>query len=166
MQDVDCGEVMKGNNMVDSVRVAAMEAIIFNVTGARLQLPHGGYGLTGVCNDSAAMLQYALSGKNDVYPLTLNGRFAMQNLRCAMALRDKLNGDSTLKKEVDAVNCLIKALLELPSDTNSLPSEAYDQIRRQLHVQQPKLPFMLMRKNVDILGSVQKEIESASKRCF
>ena len=51
--------------MIDSIRVAAMEAIFFNLTGARFQLPHGGYGLTGVCNDSAAMIQYALFGKND-----------------------------------------------------------------------------------------------------
>lgn len=147
--------------MIESIRVAAMEAIFFNVTGARLQLPHGGYGLTGVCNDSAAMIQYALSGKVDVYPLTLNGRFAMENLRCAVALRDKLRGDPSMKKEVDGLNRLIKSLLELPSDTNSLPSEASSQIRRQLHVQQPKLPFLLQRQNVDILGSIQKEIESA-----
>ena len=162
MQNVDCGEVMRGNKMIESIRVAAMEAIVFNVTGARLRLPHGGYALTGVCNDSAAMIQYALSGKTDVYPLTLNGPFAMQNLRCAMDLRDKLSGDSSMKEEVNGVNRLIKSLVELPSDTNSLPSEAKDQIDRQLHVQQPKLPFILMRNNVDILNSVRKEIVSVS----
>lgn len=162
MQDVDSGEVMTGAKMIESIRVAAMEAIFFNVTGSRLELPHGGYGLTGVCNDSAAMIQYALSGKNDVYPLTLNGRFAMQNLRCAMELRDKLKEDPSMKREVDATNRLIKSLMTLGSDTNSLPSEANDQIRRLLHVQQPKLPFMLMRNNVDILSSIQKEVESVS----
>lgn len=67
MRDIDSGQIMRGNQMIDSIRIAAMEAIFFNLTGARFQLPHGGYGLTGVCNDSAAMIQYALSGKNDVY---------------------------------------------------------------------------------------------------
>lgn len=148
--------------MIDSIRIAAMEAILFNTTGARLQMPHGGYGLTGVCNDSAAMIQYALSGRIDVYPLTLNGRFAMDNLRCAMALRDKLHDDSSMRKEVDAVNRLIKSLVTLGSDTNSLPSEAEDQIRRQLHVQQSMLPFVLMRENIRILGSIQQELESTS----
>ena len=67
-----------------------------------------------------------------------------------------------MKKEVDAVQRLIKSLLELPSDTNSLPSETCDQIRRCLHVQQPRLPFMLLKDNVTILDSIQKEIEKAS----
>ena len=66
---MDCGEVMRGDKMIDSIRTAAMEAVVFNVTGTRLELPHGGYGLMGVCNDSAAIIQYALSGKVDIYPL-------------------------------------------------------------------------------------------------
>lgn len=85
----------------------------------------------------------------------------MENLRSAMALRNTLRHDSSMKREVDALDRLIKSLLELPSDTNSLPSEANDQIRRCLHVQQPRLPFMLMKDNIDILDSIQKEIECA-----
>ena len=86
----------------------------------------------------------------------------MQNLCCAVALQDKLRSDPSMKKEIDSVNRLIKSLLILPSDTNSLPSEASSQIHHQLHIQQPRLPFMFMRDNVNILGSVQKEIEVAS----
>lgn len=160
MSDVDCGDVMRGSKLIESVRFAAMEALMFNIVGAKLDLPHGGYGLTGVCNDSAAMLQVALQGKNDVYPLTLNGQFAMDNLRCAMTLREKFRVDSSMKQEVYALDRLIKSLMTLGSDTNSLPSEAKEQIRRQLHVQQPKLPFLLMRQNVNILGSIQKEVKS------
>jgi hypothetical protein len=54
----------------------------------------------------------------------LNCRFAMENLRSAVALRDNLKPDSSMKKEVDAIDRLIKSLLELPRDMNSLPSEA------------------------------------------
>jgi hypothetical protein len=160
LKDVDCGEVLHGEQAAESVRIAAMEALVLNAVGTELRLPFGGYGLTGVCNDSAALIECALSGTTHIYPLSFNGEFTMHNLRFAVRFKNFLSRDSSMAKEVEAVDKIIKALTHLPSDMNSLPSEASDQIRRQLHCQHPQLPFKMMRETRDVLNSIQNEMDS------
>ena len=40
-----------------------------NSVGSRLRLPLGGYGLSGVCTDSPAAVEFALLGTTGVYPI-------------------------------------------------------------------------------------------------
>lgn len=155
LQNVDCSRVMVGaEEVAECVRVAAMQAIVLNTLATEQRLPHGGYGLSGVCNDTAAMAEYALTGTTHVYPLTLNGKFAMYNIRVAKELR------KTLKREQDikAIDGFISAFRNLPSDTNSLPCEANDQCRRMLHCQPERIAFSLMLESREIMRSIQQEL--------
>lgn len=60
MTDVDYCEPFRGKEAVRAVRMAALSAIVLNTVGTELNLPNGGYGLTGVCNDVAALIEYAM----------------------------------------------------------------------------------------------------------
>ena len=162
VREVDCGEVMHGEKAVDSVSVAALEAVIINGVGTKFHLPFGGYGLTGVCNDTAGLLEYALSGKTHVYPLTFNGRFSMHNLRFARELKKNLQRTGSMSEGTRALDRLIAAMMALESDVNSLPSEALGQCKRQLHCMHPELPFALIRDSKDVLESIQSELLSDS----
>lgn len=158
--DVQCGETLQNEKAAEGVQVAAMEAIVINGVATKFQLPLGGYGLTGVCNDSAALIECALfDGKTNIYPLTFNGRFAMQNLRLARELRSRLVRLSGMKDDVKALDRLIAAISSLPSDVNSLPFEAVDQCRRQLHCLGPRLTFALMRQSQKVVQSVLHELD-------
>jgi hypothetical protein len=161
-------------DILTAVTIAALQAVTINVVGTEQNLPLGGYGLTGVCNDSAAWLEQAIFGSTHIYPITMNGRFARMLLRRAVAIRDSMsNGnnsdyDTTALEpklvqhhdDVKAVNQLIRALLELKSDMNSLPSQVLDQCRRQLHCIHPETPFALLRQSQAILESIQEEFKS------
>lgn len=160
INDVDCGEPVHGIIAADYVRVAALQAVAMNAVATKYSLPHGGYGLTGVCNDSAAMIEYAMTRKTHVYPITLSGRFTMHNLRLTQSIKTALKEKPSMEKEVDALDRLTEAMTELKSDVSSLPSEAMDQCRRQLHCQPPEMPFVHNKETQSILQSIQREVES------
>lgn len=165
---VECGQVMVKEMALESVRVAGLEAVIINTVGTNHDLPFGGYGLTGVCNDSAALIEFALTGETHIYPLTFNGKFAMQNLRVARNLRRMVSqtteGVSRFEArfndmDLASLDRLIGSIMSLPSDTNTLPSEAKDQCRRQLHCMPKNPPFSLMIQSKSVIQSIQCELE-------
>ena len=159
LKDTDCGPTYYNKDSLDVFTVAGLESNVFGEVATKLQLPKGGYGLTGVCNDSAALVEYALTGQTNVYPLTFNGRFAMQILRYAVNLRAVLEqSEQVTKDEIKAIDGLIKAIKEVRSDLNSLPSEAGDQIRRQMNCLPDILPFELMKQTKEVLSTIEQEI--------
>lgn len=159
LEDIDCSPVFTGARAIESVRLAALEAVVLNTVATQNALPFGGYGLTGVCNDSAARIEHAMTGETHVYPLTFNGRFAMFNIRVCQALKRKLEeSGKSMAPEVKALQRLVSTIGQLPSDVNSLPSEAVDQCRRQLYTLPKSLPFALMKRTENIISSIQDEL--------
>jgi hypothetical protein len=159
IQDVYCGPVYRGRDVVRTVRVAALEAVLINGVASELELPFGGYGLTGVCNDSAAMIEYALTGQTHIYPITL-GRFAMHNLRFAHMFRERLQHQGhNMKKEVDDLNALITAIKKLPSDLSTVPGNAEHQIERYLHLHSTDTPFSIIRESKKVVQDVKKSVQ-------
>ena len=159
IKDIECSPVFCAEDAVRSARVAAMEALIINGVGTKLDLPFGGYGLTSVCNDSAALIEFAMTRKTNIYPITL-GRFGMQNYRFAEMLRKKLMNDSSMKREVEELDNLINAMKRIPSDLTTSPGNALDQSQRLLGCQDPAMPFLLMKETRKIVSSIQNEIRS------
>jgi hypothetical protein len=165
----DCSPIWQNDNMViDSVCIAGLLAVIINTVGTKYDLPFGGYGLTGVCNDSAALIEYAMSGTTNVYPLTFNGKFAMHNLRVARDLhrglkrqRDEsaMSVKGTMNKDLASLELLLGAIMNLLSDTNTLPSEAADQCRRYLHCHPKDSPFSLMEQSRKVIEAVQADLD-------
>jgi hypothetical protein len=169
IQTTDCSPIWQNDKMViDSVRTAGLLAVIINTVGTKYHLPFGGYGLTGVCNDSAALIEYALSGTTNVYPLTFNGKFAMHNLRVARDLYRTLerqrdgsstHGSDPVSADLASLERLIGATMNLFSDTNTLPSEAADQCRRYLFCQPKDAPFSLTVQSRKVIEAVQRELD-------
>jgi hypothetical protein len=56
VKDIACGPIVTGNDaVVRGCRTAALYGLLFKIVGTEWELPFGGYGLVGVCNDAAAI---------------------------------------------------------------------------------------------------------------
>jgi hypothetical protein len=153
---------------LDSIRMAGLQAVLMNLVGTNYDLPYGGYGLTGVCNDSAAQLEWAMSsdGLIHIYPITFVGKFAMQTLRVAYELRNTLlqtnlgnQSSNTIQLDIESLDRLIQSIMALPSDTNTAPSNAIDQCRRQLYCQSENPPFTILKQSRAIVESIQNDLQ-------
>jgi len=146
---VEQGERLTGSDAVRASRLAALYANALNGVATDLHLPFGGYGVTSVCNDSAAVVQQCLYGHSTIYPMTSIGKFAQRTMRYAQKFRQNLIGQQNLSfkdDEIKDLSTLIDAIKQLPNDINSAPSNAESAAFRMLRTIQPRLPFML---NVD-----------------
>lgn len=160
--DVDCGPRIKGKAVLPAIRQAAIQALIVSTVGSDLSLPNGGYGLTGVCNDTAAWLEQSLFGSVHVYPITLTGRFAIHMMRRARELEERFKANKDAA-EAKATRDLMGALAVLPSDMTNLPSGVIEQCNRQLHCLHPERPFKLMQQTESVIKSCIEEIKYATK---
>ena len=158
IRPVDCGEVTEGEKTIQAVRMAGLSAVVLNAVGTDLELPFGGYGLTGVCNDTSALLYWALRKETSVYPLTSTGRFLMHQARRIRTLRNNLEALPNFKTEIDDLNCLVNATVNIPSDLHASPSQCADSSRRLLHCLPPDLPFQLMVDSKRIMEKILLEI--------
>jgi hypothetical protein len=168
---VSDNSIRRGHESLESIRIAGLQAVIFNTVGTRYELPFGGYGLTGVCNDSAAQIECAISDDGmttTIFPLTFHGKFAMHTLRVASELRCALiasegtdESTCTTNTNIDAksLDRLIHAILTLPSDTNSAPIiDTIQRCHRYLHSHSRNPPFQLLVRSRDIVESIQNEL--------
>lgn len=163
IKDIDCGPRLKGKNVLRVIRMASIQALIVTTVSSDLSLPNGGYGLTGVCNDTAAWLEQALFDKTHIYPISLNGRFATHMMRRARELETHFKGNNDTTAVAKSTRALMAGLAKLPSDLTNLPSGVVDQCRRQLHCMHPERPFKLMLQSENVIKSVMEEIIYASK---
>eukprot|EP00977_Amphora_coffeiformis_P026554 scaffold27769_cov176-Amphora_coffeaeformis.AAC.5 len=161
IKDVDCGPRLKGTDALPAIRLAAIQALIVSTVGSDFKLPNGGYGMNGVCNDTAAWLEQALFGSTHIYPITITGRFAIHMMRRARELESQFKANKDFAAEAKAARELLRALTCLPSDMTNLPSGALDQCRRQLHCMHPERPFQMMLRTESIIKNVQEEIDYA-----
>ena len=128
--------------LCDPIRMARLAGLLScceNSVGSKLRLPLGGYGLTGCCTDSAAAIEFALTGSTGVYPLLGIGSYKSHVVRRADELR-KVSERRRLAKEkkstqvtddetmsppsevVEDAEALRLALKDLPNDIHPLPS--------------------------------------------
>jgi hypothetical protein len=116
--------------------MCAIVAVVFSRIASELKLPFGGYGVLGMCNDSATLIDYALRGKTMSYPLLSTGRYLIHI--CAylsklknefMALRGTLK-DEKLDLVVFDTASLIKSTSTMPSDLHISPSTLIDTFAR------------------------------------
>ena len=167
---VEGGPRLSGPDAVRAARLAGLYANVLNGLATEMKLPFGGYGLSAVCNDSAAVLQQCLYDKNTIYPLTSIGRFMQRTLRYAQRLREKLllQQQKSLDPEIDDLCAIVDAMKQLPSDINAAPSNAASAAKRMLHTLQPKLPFRMHVDSKKVMESILEEEdmekEEASKR--
>ncbi|KAL7538789.1 hypothetical protein ACHAXR_010847 [Thalassiosira sp. AJA248-18] len=129
-------DVYSPDDAIRAIRMCAVVAITFNRIATEFSLPFGGYGILGMCNDSSTLVDFALRGKTNSYPLLSTGRYLNHIVSYLHKLKTELSEkspDSTrLQPVINDIVCLIKSTCQLPSDlhisVSSLigTSERYD----------------------------------------
>jgi hypothetical protein len=154
----------EASQVVRAVRLSALYANILNGLASELELPFGGYGVTAVCNDSAAIIQQCIYGKSYIFPLTSIGRYMQRTLRYSKSLDHKLQSLHDMEEELRDMDALMEAMMELPSDINSTPANAADAAHRALHTLQPDLPLALMEDSKAVMENILQEHKEHKKR--
>ncbi len=103
-----------GKEALKAITVAGAFTDVVEDAAKRLNLYADGYGITGVCNDSVAVVQQAVTGNATQYPLLMNDDVLLGELKKRLSDGDR-TGDATYRD-------LKKAIGELPSDTKPNPS--------------------------------------------
>ena len=115
-----CGKSTKaelsGAKALEAITVAGAFSDVVNTTAQAKNLYADGYGVTGVCNDSVAVVQQAVTGHADAYPLLMKDEILYG------ALKERL-GDAN-KADDPAYKAIRKAMRELPSDVRKNESQA------------------------------------------
>lgn len=104
-----------GEQALKALSVAGAFSDLVNTTAAADQLYAGGYGVTGVCNDSVAIVQQAVTGHFDAYPLLMKDSVLHGALEQRLHDADTSN-DATLQD-------IARAMREVPSDTRHNASQ-------------------------------------------
>jgi len=160
---IERGERLSGEDAVRAARVAGLYANCLNGLATQMELPFGGYGLTAVCNDSAALVQECLYGVNTIYPMTSIGRFMLKTMRYADNFHEKLEqllaaaGSTGMERELDDLRAIVRAMKKIPSDLNASPSLAHSAATRLLATLQPSMPLRLMKDSRQVMESILEE---------
>lgn len=107
---------LTGDDALKAISIAGAFTDIVNTTAKAKNLYADGYGVTGVCNDSVAVVQQAVTGRADAYPLLMKDS----------VLSDALNarlGDADTSDNA-AYRAIRSAMRELPSDVRKNESQA------------------------------------------
>lgn len=142
-----------------AMRMSGLLATTFNAIGTEMELPFGGYGVLGVCNDSAALLDYAIRGETNMYPLVSTGRFLLHIAQRALSLHKALLDLPGFEQEVHDTKRLITAACNIDSDIHTSPSHLVGATKRYL-ANSPKIAyFQLSLESSEILTNMSKLYE-------
>ena len=139
------GERYAGERLIPVLELCEWIALVHNLEASEDRLRMGGYGALGFCIDSSALLQQALEGHCDLFPVLLSGIWRERLLRRSRAIAAVTGLDLDLYQ---------RALERLPHD-GSLMGAGADDARRRLIASQPvNSPFALVQQLV--AGSPQE----------
>ena len=100
--------VFEGDDAQKAIELAGMFSDVVNRVSDEAGFLASGYGMTGVCNDSVAVIQQAITGKATGYPLIMRDETIKPHLEGL--LNDKSTRDDPLVRD------LLSAIDALPSD--------------------------------------------------
>lgn len=113
-----CGKAkngeLTGDAAMKAVSLAGLFTDVVQDAAKSLNLYMGGYGITGVCNDSVAVIQQAMTGSTTMYPLLMRDSVLTQEL-------DKRLSDG-VRRDDPAYRSLLESIKALPSDTEMTPT--------------------------------------------
>uniref|UniRef100_A0A7S1BN76 Uncharacterized protein n=1 Tax=Corethron hystrix TaxID=216773 RepID=A0A7S1BN76_9STRA len=116
-----------------AVRAAMFVGTFLNSVGDKMNLPFGGYGTTGVCNDSVAAVELAVNGSTDVHPCIAVGGWYSHVVRRAKAFYDDVKSKPNVSKDyIDDVKKAYDAVKNLPNDVQPMPGMMCDIARRMI----------------------------------
>lgn len=132
-------DIYSHEESLKAVRTTGILSVAFNSIATEMDLPFGGYGILGVCNDSAALADMAVRGATNLYPLISTERFLWHTLRRLVRMQTILQEQQAKtdasrivpsEKLLEDVANLIHATSVMDSDIHSKPSRVFDALRR------------------------------------
>ena len=128
------GETFSGERLRQLIELTEVMALVHNSLASAHGLRHGGYGTLGFCIDTTALLQQAMTGGCDLFPVLLSGIWRERLLREARRLG--------VEHERYAA-----ALMALPLDLSHHGPGAVDAWRRLRACQPGNSPFLLVQRH-------------------
>ncbi|KAL7502403.1 hypothetical protein ACHAXN_000370 [Cyclotella atomus] len=124
VEKTDLADPYNPGDMIRAIRMCALAAVTFNRIATELNLPCGGYGVLGMCNDSSTIIDFALRGKTNGYPLVSTGRYLGHLGGNFIKLKEELNSTSCAELEpvTQDILCLIQSAGTMPSDLHITPA--------------------------------------------
>ncbi len=131
--------VFRDQQLSDAIDLCELMGAIHNSEASMENLHLGGYGAIGFCIDSTALLEQALTGRTNLFPLTLGG---LWRERLCAQLHHLL--EQNMQPNDDAVDRYKRALEEMPQDIYHNSETRKDAKRRLLASQPTQSPFLLI----------------------
>jgi len=123
------GHDMTPKNKTELVRCCELMSIMTSVASRREGLVGGGYGYTGVCLDSVAVVQAAVFGDTSIFPMLLSGQARTDILKIAIQAKNEL---AKSREAVGALEKIINSIVHLDTDIDITPKHTKDACRRIL----------------------------------
>ncbi|QNI53689.1 hypothetical protein SynBIOSE41_01168 [Synechococcus sp. BIOS-E4-1] len=131
---------LRGEQLGETLDLCELMAAVHNSEAQFSHLHMGGYGALGFCIDSTALLEQAITGTTNLFPLTLGDLWRQ---RLHRQLQHQL--DAGLQATDDSVNRYRLALDQLPQDLFH-DNQSRPEAHRRLKASQPRhSPFALVR---------------------
>jgi len=159
-QAVSTTRVYDQEEALAAVRMSGILACAFNQIGTEMNLPFGGYGVLGVCNDTAAIIDFAVRGETNMYPLLSTGRFLMHIAKSLTRFHDGLlrkggDDDETMKIEADTLRLAFTAC-NMQSDIHCSPNQMIGAAKRYAS-NYPNAYFQISEDSQEVMKEISKQ---------
>lgn len=117
-----------------------------------------GYGVLGVCNDTAALVDFAVRGTTNMYPLLSTGRFLLHTGDVLMGTCEKLSKQADMTVIAKDARRLATAACFMESDIHCSPTQLIGAVRR-FDANYPHSFFQITDDSREILHLMSKNYE-------
>ena len=148
------GKLLSMEKLSEAMDLSDVIARIHNNESSQMNLRCGGYGSIGFCIDSTGLLEFAISGNTNQFPLTLNGVWRERLANLAKQIAEKTK--QPLDKTYTAIERYREALEKMPCDIDIRKSEKNDALQRLCNSQPSESPFKTIQKIKDIESEIAK----------
>jgi hypothetical protein len=121
-------------------------------------LPFGGYGVLGVCNDTAALVDFAVRGSTNMYPLISTGRFLMHTSGHLVETYELLSKYPDMTVVAHDARRLASATCFMESDIHCSPTQLIGAVRRY-NANYPESFFQVTDDSRQIVGNMSKDYQ-------
>lgn len=146
---------------VQAARLAGLMSVAFSTISSEMELPFGGYGTMGMCNDICGFIDFAINSQTMSYPLSSTGRYLSHFIRVVMELSGTLKDKVGMEYAVDDIQKLIHSIANIKSDLHISPSTAKDSIQRYKACY-PEIFFQETSDSLQVLNEIAEMYESLS----
>ena len=109
-------DVYTDEQTLRALRMTGLLSVVFNSIVTERKLSFGGYGVLGMCNDTAILVDFSMK-KTSAYPLLSTGKYLHHIVKLQKDLK-KHPGTDAAVKDIDEI---IRATASMPSDLHTSP---------------------------------------------